>query len=67
MLDNSIAGKWKEKREVKKEKASLILGWIYQSDNKVGMLTKIEDNICTLLTKEGIEFQAEKKLLKPIP
>ena len=66
MLDNSIAGKWKEKREVKKQKASLILGWVYKVNDVVGMLIKIEDNICTLRTNEGKEFQSQKKLLKPV-
>lgn len=66
MLDNSVAGKWKEKREVKKKKASLILGWVYKVNDVVGMLIKIEDNICTLVTKEGKEFQSQKKLLRPV-
>ena len=66
MLDNSIAGKWKEKREVKKQKASLILGWVYKVNDVVGMLIKIEDNICTLRTNEGKEFQSQKKLLRPV-
>jgi hypothetical protein len=30
------------------------------------MLIKIENNICTLINKEGKEFQAEKKDLKSI-
>ena len=66
MLDNSIAGKWKEKREVKNKKASLILGWVYKVGDNVAMLIKIEDSICTLTTKEGKEIKAEKKLLKPV-
>jgi hypothetical protein len=64
MLENSIAGKWLELREVNKKKTSLTLGWVYEVDNNVAMLIKIENNICILINKEGKEFQAEKKDLK---
>ena len=66
MLENSIAGKWLELREVNKKKASLTLGWVYKVGDDVAMLIKIENNICTLINKEGREFQVEKKDLKSI-
>jgi hypothetical protein len=65
-LDRSISGKWKEKREVIRKKSPLLLGWVYKVGDSVAMLIKIENNICILITKEGIEFQVNKKDLKSI-
>jgi hypothetical protein len=39
---------------------------VYKVGDDVAMLIKIENNICTLITKEGIEFQVNKKDLKSI-
>jgi hypothetical protein len=39
---------------------------VYKVGDDVAMLIKIENNICTLINKEGREFQAEKKDLKVV-
>ena len=61
-----IKGRWKGKEKKVSNTFSPMIGMIYQSNNNVGVLVAIEDEVATLKSKSGSLIKVHVQSLKVI-
>lgn len=66
MGEQRIKGMWKVKERKVSNTFSPMIGMIYQSDNNVGVLVAIEDEVATLKSKSGSLIKVHVQSLKVI-
>ena len=66
MSEMYIKGRWKGKEKKVSNTFSPMIGMIYQSDNNIGLLVAIEEEVATLKSKSGSLIKAHVQSLKVI-
>jgi hypothetical protein len=66
MSERSLKGTWKKKPKKSSKFSSIVLGMVYRSENYVGLLVSIQDEVATLQTKQKQLIEVDLNSLKII-